>query len=310
MGPFAAFTNIEEVAQAATVATPSTIASDSLSTAAELMRRSALVILQVDNRLTERFLSQISQIIQTLRPDQVLVYFSQDIETTKLNDVYHKLVNQTRDVFSSVLPASIDSSRFLAFDDDWQPFLCRSVTMSRFSLGKLVPLLGHRLEARRKSRAFARSLRPFFERRNLVRSQKKLYGDLAIGVSAFFLFDWGLPAGVMMLRNLWIMNRRGVALIALLAPAIGLTVSYVFGSVLMAFSTAVGRVLEAEAFFIMVVLGFPIPTYWLWRRLSGRDIRQHLAFGGDTQPLWKVILVLLLTGGWMLGLFVLLLISL
>ncbi|MCM3873169.1 MAG: hypothetical protein ND895_21000 [Pyrinomonadaceae bacterium] len=125
------------------------------------MRRSALVILQIDNRLTAGFLSQMRKTIQTLRPNQVLVYFSQNIEATKLNEVYQKFVNQTRDVFSSVLPPSIDSSRFLAFDDDWQSFLCRSLNMSKFSLGKLMPLLGHRLEAARRSRAFARALRTF-----------------------------------------------------------------------------------------------------------------------------------------------------
>jgi hypothetical protein len=38
--------------------------------------------------------------------------------------------------------------------------------------------------------------------------------------------------------------------------------------------------------------------------------RQHIAFGGDIQPLWKVILVLLLTGGWVLGIVVLILIGL
>jgi hypothetical protein len=310
LGPFATFTNIEEQAQAGTVTTAGAIPGDSLSPAHELIRRSALVILQVDNRLTQNSLSQIRQTIQILKPNQVLVYFSQNIEATKLNEVYQKFVNQTRDVFSSVLPPSIDSSRFLAFDDDWQPFLCRSVTMSKFSLGKFMPLLGHRLEATRRSRAFARALRPFFERRNLVNSQKKLYGDRAIGVSAFILFNLGLPAGVMMLRNLWLMRRRWVAPIALFAPSIVIVVSCIVGYVLMGIFDYLGFLLEGVAFLIVFFFGSPITTYWLWRRLSGREIRQHIAFGGDTQPLWKVILVLLLSGGWMLGAFVFLVIGL
>jgi hypothetical protein len=62
-----------------------------------------------------------------------------------------------------------------------------------------------------------------------------------------------------------------------------------------------GLQLESTAFLIVFALSSPIITYWLWRRLSGREIRQHIAFGGDIQPLWKVILVLLLTGGWILG---------
>jgi len=288
MGPFAAFTNIEELTHAGN----------------DLMRRSALVILQVDSRLTEGFLSLIRQTIQTLKPDQVLVYFSKNIETTKLNDVYQKFVNQTRDVFSSVLPPSLESSRFLAFDDNWQPYPCRPVTLSKFSLGRLMPVLGHRLEAARRSRAFARALRPFFERRNLVNSQKKLYGDRTIGVSAFPLFDLGLPAGVMMLRNLWIMRRRWLAPLALFAPPVGMIVSYWISFLLMTDLDDLGLVLEGTALMTVVVLGFPLTTYWLWRRLSGRAIRQHIAFGGDIQPFWKVILVLVLTGGWMLALFI------
>ena len=172
-----------------------------------------------------------------------------------------------------------------------------------------MPLLGHRLEAARSSQALARALRPFFERRNLVNSERKLYGDRAIGVSAFILFDFGLPAGVMILRNLWIMRRRWVAPIALLAPPIVIVVSCFVGYVLMVIFDALGFVLEGVAFLIVAFFGSPITTYWLWRRLSGREIRQHIAFGGDTQPLWKVILVLVLTGSWILGIFGLLLLS-
>ncbi len=308
MGPFASFGCSEEPAQSVSLDAASTITNDLQTT--ELMRRSALVILQIDNRLTEGFLSQIRKTLQTLRPNQVLVYFSLKIEAPKLNDAYQKFVSRTRDFFPAVLPSSIDSNRFIAFDDEWQPFLCGSLTLSRFSWGRLMPLLGHRLEAARKSRAIARAIRPFFERRNLVDPQKKLYGDRAIGVSAFVLFNLGLPAGVMMLRNFWIMRRRWVAPIALLAPPVGIVVSYLVGFVLLGIFRDRGLVLESLAFVTVVIIGSPITTYWLWRRLSGREIRQHIAFGGETQPLWKVILVLLLTGGWMLGLFFLFLIGL
>jgi len=45
----------------------------------------------------------------------------------------------------------------------------------------------------------------------------------------------------------------------------------------------------------MVWGGFPFATYWLWWRLSGREIRLHAAFGGPRQPRWKS-LVLLVSG--------------
>ena len=309
MGPFASFGYSEEPSHSGSLDAASAITNDFQTETTELARRSALVILQIDNRLTEGFLSQMRKTLQTLRPNQVLLYFSLKIDAPKLNDAYQKFVSRTRDFFPAVLPSSIDSNRFIAFDDDWQPFLCGSLTVSKFSWGKLMPLLGHRLEAARRSRAIARVLRPFFQRRNLVNPEKKLYGDRAIGVSAFVLFDFGLPAGVMMLRNFWIMRRRWVAPIALLAPPVGIVVSLFVGFVLMTILQERGLVLESLAFMTLVVIGSPFTTYWLWRRLSGREIRQHIAFGGDTQPLWKVILVLLLTGGWMLGLFIFFLIS-
>ena len=59
--------------------------------------------------------------------------------------------------------------------------------------------------------------------------------------------------------------------------------------------------LESMAFATMIWLGSLFAPYWLWRRLSGREIRQHIAFGGDTQPLWKVLLVLVIAGGWFLA---------
>lgn len=310
LGPFASFGYTEEPAPSGSLDAASTITNDLQAETTELMRRSALVILQIDDRLTEGFLSQMRKTIQTLRPNQVLVYFSGKIQGPKLNDAYQKFVSRTRDFFPAVLPSSIESNRFIAFDDGWQPFLCGSLTLSRFSWGKLVPLLGHRLEAARRSRAIARVLRPFFQRRNLVNPERKLYGDRAIGVSAFILFDLGLPAGVMMFRNLWIMRSRWVAPFALFAPPVGIIMGYFVAVVMTAILGEVGLFLESAAFLTVVLLGSPITTYWIWRRLSGREIRQHLAFGGDTQPLWKVILVLLLTGGWMLGFFVLLMIGL
>lgn len=138
LGPFATLAYPSEgLSQPGAVVAASTIPNDLQPEATELMRRSALVILQVDNRLTYGFLSQMRQTLQTLRqtlrPDQVLVYFSQKIDAAKLNVAYQKFVEATRDVFPGVLPPSIDSNRFLAFDDGWQPFLCGSLTIPKFS---------------------------------------------------------------------------------------------------------------------------------------------------------------------------------
>ena len=98
--------------------------------------RSALVILQIDNPLTEGFLSQMKKTLQTLRPDQVLVYFSRKIEGPKLNDVYQKFVSRTRDSFLLYcLPRSIRIALSRSTTTGSRCFSDRRL-MSKFSLGK------------------------------------------------------------------------------------------------------------------------------------------------------------------------------
>src|SRR5215213_8000636 len=149
LGPFVSFGYSEKPSQSGSLDAASAIINDLQAETTELMRRSTLVILQVDNRLTEGFLSQMKKTLQTLSPNQVLVYFSSRIEAPKLNDSYQKFVSRTQDFFPAVLPPSIDSNRFISFDDGWQPLLFGSLTLSRFLWGRLMPLLGHRLEAAR-----------------------------------------------------------------------------------------------------------------------------------------------------------------
>jgi tetratricopeptide (TPR) repeat protein len=62
------------------------------------------------------------------------------------------------------------------------------------------------------------------------------------------------------------------------------------------------HVREAYGLLLMVWVGFPFATYWLWRRLSGREIRLHAAFGGPLQPRWQS-LVLLVSGPLVLSTF-------
>jgi|CXWL01.1.fsa_nt_gi tetratricopeptide (TPR) repeat protein len=132
-----------------------------------------------------------------------------------------------------------------------------------------------------------------------VNSQTRLYSDRAIGLAAFCPFGWGLPAGVMMFRNLWGIGRRRVASIAFVAPFVGIVGTFGFGTLIFFYYNDAFD-LEITALLVMVFLGSPFATYWLWRRLSGREIRQHVAFGGALQPSWKALLVLLIAGclGW------------
>jgi tetratricopeptide (TPR) repeat protein len=134
-----------------------------------------------------------------------------------------------------------------------------------------------------------------------VNSQTRLYSDRAIGLAAFFLFGWGLPAGWMMLRNLWCVGRRWAAGIGLVAPFVGIIGTIVFQSLIVGDYNSALK-LEVGALSLVVLLGSPFATYWLWRRLSGREIRHHIAFRGAFQPLWKALLVLFIAGslGWVL----------
>jgi energy-coupling factor transporter ATP-binding protein EcfA2 len=127
-----------------------------------------------------------------------------------------------------------------------------------------------------------------------VNSQTRLYSDRAIVVTSFFWFGLGLPAGVMMFRNLWCVGRRRAASLGLVIPFIPFIAPFGYLMVLLkneqAFEFEVGPLL------FMALLSSPYVTNWLWLRLSGREIRQHIDHKGALQPFWKVLSVLILFG--------------
>ena len=222
----------------------------------ELLRRSALVILQIDDRLTDGLRSEMRLTLQALNPEQVLVYFSQEMDAGQLRIAYQNFVDATRNAIPGVLPSSVDTNRFLAFDKGWQPFLCGALTRPKFSWGKVLPLLGSSLDVVRLRRVVVRTMKPLFDRWNQVNAQTKLYGDFAIGLAAFPLFGLGIPAGVMIFRNLWSVGRRWTAAIGLVAPFVGFVAAVVLtGAVLTALvagSVNSRHVREAYGLLLMV----------------------------------------------------------
>ena len=228
--------------------------------------------------------------LQALNPEQVLVYFSLEMDAGQLRIAYQNFVDTTRNAIPSALPSSVDTNRFLAFDKGWQPFLCGALTRPKFSWGKVLPLLGSSLDVVRMRRVVVRTMKPLFDRRNQVNAQTKLYGDFAIGLAAFPLFGLGIPAGVMIFRNLWSMGRRWTAAIGLVAPFVGFVAAVILTALVASVSSRHER--EALGLLLMVWVGFPFATCWLWRRLSGREIRLHAAFGGSLQPRWKSLVLL------------------
>ncbi len=288
LGPFIALRRAEVVLLHLAAVDGSASQLDGQQNATDPMGRSAVLILQIDDRVTGYFYTRVKQALQTLRHDQVLLYFSQEVSSQRLSPVYQRFVAATRGIFPRPLPSEIDGNRVIAFKKDWEPFLCGALAKPISSWGNLMPLLGYRLDIARMRRSFARALAPFFESRNMAPSKTRLFSDGAIGWAAFLPFGFGFPAGVMMFSNLWRMRRRWAACIGLIAPIIGF-----FGLLLMLL-----EVLDLDEFLAMILLllGYPFASYGLWRKWSGREIRRHLAFGGERQSRWIALMVLLVTG--------------
>lgn len=138
------------------------------------------------------------------------------------------------------------------------------------------------------------------EPRDPVNAHVSLYSDRAIGVMSFSLFGWGFPAGVMMFSNLWSVGRTRMASIGLIVPYIPFVV--VIGYSLLLSLNAQAVEFESGPLFFTAMVASPYATYWLWRHLSGREIRQHIYQKGALQPGWKSMLVLFFAGyiGWVL----------
>jgi len=277
---------------------------DGQTDATGLMGRSALVIMQIDDRVTEYFYSKLKQALQILRPDQMMLYFSQELGTERLNTAYHNFVKDTRDIFPYPLSQEIDANHVIFFNEDWRPIVCGTVSTPKISWRNILPLLGRRLDIAHMRRSFTRTLEPFFKSRKMLPSKTKLFGDHAIGLAAFPLFGLGMPSGVMMFGNFWQMGRRWAAWIGLVAPSLGIVgmlgllalVSYVSDSAAYSMDELDIYAYLILTTYVLTTYGYSFATFWLWRRLSGRDIRRHIAFGGARQPMWKTFLVLIVFG--------------
>jgi tetratricopeptide (TPR) repeat protein len=91
------------------------------------------------------------------------------------------------------------------------------------------------------------------------------------------------------------MGRRRAAGIGLIAPIVGIVGT--LGVAILISDLYKGDLeLETFALVVMVFLGSPFATYWLWRRLSGHEIRHQVVSGGNLEPRWKALLVLLIAG--------------
>jgi tetratricopeptide (TPR) repeat protein/energy-coupling factor transporter ATP-binding protein EcfA2 len=267
----------------------------------EIMSSSALVIIQIENALSDHLFSRLERALQNLRPEQLLLYFSQEIEAKNLGSTFYQFAKETEGVFPHSLPESLGVNRVIAFDEDWQPYLCGEVSHTKIWWAKLLPLLAKRVDISRKRRAFVRTLNPFFERRDLVPNKARLFSDFSIGLAGFLPFAIGLPAGIMVFRNLWLMGRKGLAFLGIMTPILFTLISV--GMIALVF--ALPRLsyeyqdLAATAMLTLVVVGSPFFTYWLWRRISGRKIRYQTTFSGSAQPWWKNLLVIFITSSFM-----------
>lgn len=261
----------------------------------EIMKNSALVLFQINERPSGRHLAMIAEVLQTLKPEQVLIYFSLSMDQKVLEVAYKSLADAIQGLIQSPLPDSINSNRFIGFDPDWEPFVFGEVRVPKISFGKFLPLVGRRIDVIRARRSVSRVLKDYFARRGTAGLESRLYGDMSVSSAAFPFFGL-LPSGYMVFVNMWRTGRKASALLGFFGPIVLFGVFMFFVYVLAirpAAETPDSPVFSTlfESATIGLVFGFPFIIHWFWRRFSGREIRQHIAFGGSLQPWWKAVTV-------------------
>jgi tetratricopeptide (TPR) repeat protein len=265
-----------------------------------------LVIIQVEERLSEALISKVERALESLRPEQLLLYFSQQIEDKNLSTTYYQFVKETEGIFPSPFPPSNNLDRLIAFKDGWSPYTAGAIVRPKIWWAKLLPFLARRVDAFRRRRSFVQHLKPFLDQRNLSPEKARLYSDFSIGLAGFYILGFGIPAGIMIFRNYWLMKRRGAAIFGLVAPFLAFIFAYFLAAVILTSGiSGLGSKYWQSAglsLLILIIFGSPFATYKFWRRFSGRKIRYQVAFSGSAKPWWKNILVIFLTNAFMYGL--------
>jgi tetratricopeptide (TPR) repeat protein len=270
--------------------------------ALQALDNSALVIIQIDDGHSDRYWSNIEQVLRSLKPTQIMLYFSQHIANNQLSNIYRDFLEEMQSVFPTQLPTSIRNNRFLAFDEKWNAKLYGANNNTHSDAGHSESLFGRRLAFARLQGRFAAALRPFFEQRKIQPATAKLYGDWSIGTAGFIVVGLGITGGIMIALNLWRLGRRKTAFVGLIAPWIVFGLVFALAWII---ESVMGLTYDIETggLIVLAVLASPFLTVWLWRRLAGPQVRYHKVLGGKMQPAWKSVLVVLV---WFLLLYIVL----
>lgn len=257
----------------------------------DFLRSANLVVIQIDERMSNRFNLFIEKLLGELRPDQALLYFSQQIEADQLNGVYRRFAADVQGAIARPLPPALGSDRIIYFLDDEEPATIGSVSEPRFNWTRVTPWIGQKFRVSTIRKSMSRSLEAFYRLKGAEPMECRLFSDRAIGTMGFSIPAATIPAGILIFLNLWRLKRRKTAFVGLLAPTATLILVIVG---LIYLESAVGRRLQFEfvALMFLLLLAAPAICIRLWRSLSRNQARFHQVTGGAIKSAWKTVLVL------------------
>jgi hypothetical protein len=267
IGPFLAFEEPGERLPEIGSAKMSVDNADWQRMISEQMERAQLVVLNVGT--TPSFRWEVRRVLELVRPERVLVYFSIHADEYNLRSMYSRFVEMAGPMLRFPLPAEdeIGERRFLRFDADGRPELFGSVPkprtawrkwigISSFGIGLIIlrPFVVERWR-QRLSNALA-PLRSRFEDRD---SSTMVWGRLTLAAGIYL---GGLAAFLPMLAwNYWHAGSRRAAGAA--TAGLGLL-----------------ALAPVNDYFTLVSFAVAVLAYLAWPMIMPVAARRHIALGG------------------------------
>ncbi len=260
-----------------------------------------MVVLRVSD--TPGFLWEAEQAVTQLPPERVLFYFSQHLGSEGVGRLYRTLAATINAHLPAPLPAEIGDQRFIQFDKDWRPML-----FGRLSKAKEVRTwprsapVSAVLTRRNWRERLSLALRPFFATRRMFDARRSMFSDTAV-LSASLLAS-PASAGVMMARNLWLVEKRALSFLILVFSLLLTAGLFRF----MAWGSAALVQMVAER--TQSITQYWTSSVWLllvayvlvnvmfckaWFYFGPRLVRQHLRFGGPRVRWWWSAAILLVS---------------
>ena len=259
----------------------------------QLMEQSGLVLLRVGN--TSGFQWEIHQVLQHVKPEHILFYFSQHLDEASLKASYDLVKGIIKQELGKTLPEAITNERVLYFDPNGDPIVTGPMEpyKKHITSGCLFLFFSRYFELSAHKKRLGAAMKPYFEQRGITSVDRALFGDLEVFLG-FFITP--ISGGLMLFWNLFVTKKQLLgSLLFVFSIVFYLVVDY-FLYPIESQQTA-SEALRAPDLRTGLYFTLAILVYLLWRHFGPKAIRLRLAFGGKRVSWWVTVLILVVVVG-------------